>query len=75
MRNKPCAYHHVEDGATWLRIIPPDGVEYDESIAGWAIVHTLMAKDAPLRGTYYRHADGREIDARAWLVGDATGNA
>jgi hypothetical protein len=52
------AYHHTDEGLTWLRIVPESGMEWDEPISGWSEVHDLI------RGRhYYRHTDGREYAA------------
>lgn len=51
------AYHHIEDGQTWLRIVT-DTDEWDEPIQGWSIV---IALDTGL--LFYRHVDGKQIDS------------
>ena len=52
------AYHHHDDGQTWLRIIT-ETEEWDEPIEGWESVLDLTTG-----GSYYRHKDGREIEAQ-----------
>lgn len=52
------AYHHIDDGQTWLRVKGDDGSEYDEPISGWELVHDLTAGRS-----HYRHSDGRKYDS------------
>lgn len=35
------AYRHWQDGKQWLRIIPDNGMEYDEPISGWVEILNL----------------------------------
>lgn len=41
IQTKARAYRHWEDGKQWLRILPEDGMEYDEPIEGWVEVLDL----------------------------------
>ena len=50
------AYQHTEDGRKWLRIVPDDGLAWDEPLSGWCIVLDLITG-----ATTYRHTDGRSI--------------
>lgn len=49
------AYHHVDEGRTWLRVEPESGYAWDEPMDGWVLILDICAG----RG-YYRHTDGRE---------------
>jgi len=59
MDNETTAYMHCEDGQRWIRIIPPNGMEYDEPVTGWSYIMGGMS----LRHSFYRHTDGREYRA------------
>lgn len=52
------AYHYSEGDKVWLRVIKDDGYDWEEEITGWAIV--LDTTDGK---SYYRHRDGRQIEA------------
>jgi hypothetical protein len=45
-----------EDGCRWLRIVPPDGFEWDEPVEGWHLVIHLFEGHAQ-----WKHSDGRTI--------------
>lgn len=52
------AYHHIEDGKTWLRITSDNGLDWDEPISGWIL--TLDLTDGK---SYYTHTDGRKYQS------------
>lgn len=52
------AYHHVEDGKPWLRIMPGDGYDYDEDLSGWSLILDMTSGT-----TYYQNQDGRRYNA------------
>lgn len=52
------AYHYTEGNETFLRVLKDDGYDWEESISGWnLILDTITGK------SYYRHRDGRQIEA------------
>lgn len=59
-RKTHTAFHHRDDGATWLRVACRNtGDEWDEPIAGWELIHCIAAPTKSDLGSYYRHKDGR----------------
>ena len=51
------AYHHVDDGQTWLRVMTENGMDHDEPITGWELILDLTDGKS-----HYRNRDGRIYD-------------
>lgn len=52
------AYHYSDMEGNWLRVLKEDGHDWEEPLSGWnLILDTTNGK------SYYRHSDGRQIEA------------